>query len=54
MYNLEGVELKKGEYYIVMASGDTKLSNNKYKHTNFKLSETESIYLTKDDKVIDY
>ena len=53
MYNLEGVELKKGEYYIVMASGDTKLSNNKYKHTNFKLSETESIYLTKDDKVID-
>ena len=53
MYNLPDVSLKPGGYYVVMASGDTNLSNNTYKHTNFKLSEIESLYLTKDNKIID-
>lgn len=53
MYNLPDVELEAGKYYILMASGDTKLSNNKYKHTNFKLSENEGLFLYKDNKVID-
>ena len=52
-YELPDVELKKGEYYIVMASGDTNLSNNKYKHASFKLGDTEAVYLTKKDEIID-
>ena len=53
MYKLPSVELKKGEYYVVMASGDEKLSTSKYKHANFKLSDNESIYLTSESKIID-
>ena len=53
MYKLPKIELKSGEYYVVMASGNEKLSNSKYKHTNFKLSETQSIYLTKSSDIID-
>ena len=52
-YKLPDVELKKGEYYIVMASGDTNLSNDSYKHTNFKLSDNEGVYLTKSNEIID-
>lgn len=53
MYKLEDKELKPGEYYILMASGDIKNSNSKYKHANFKISPTESLYLYKDDEVVD-
>lgn len=53
MYNLDDVELKKGEYYVVMASGDTKLSNSKYKHANFKIGDTDAVYLTKKNEIID-
>ena len=52
-FNLPNVTLKKGEYYIVMASGDTNLTTTKYKHANFKISDVESLYLTKDNKIID-
>ena len=52
-FNLPAIELKSGEYYIIMASGDTNLSNNSYVHSNFKLSDVESLYLTKDNEVID-
>ena len=52
-YELPSVELKKGEYYIIMASGNTSLSNNKYKHASFKLGDTEAVYLTKKDEIID-
>ena len=52
-YKLPKVELKSGEYYIVMASGDTKLSNNKYQHASFKLGDTETVYLTKSDEIVD-
>lgn len=53
MYQLEDKVLKPGEYYILMASGDENLSNNSYKHANFKISSTESLYLIKDNKVTD-
>ena len=53
LYKLENKELKPGEYYILMASGETKYSNSKYKHANFKISPTESLYLYKDGEIID-
>ncbi len=53
MYNLPDVELKSGSYYVIMASGDTNLSNNSYKHSNFKLSESEGLFLYKNKKVVD-
>ncbi len=52
-YQLPNVELQSGAYYVIMASGDTNLSNSSYKHANFKLGETEAVYLVKDGKVID-
>lgn len=53
LYQFEDKKLKPGEYYIVMASGNTKNSNKKYKHTNFKISPTESLYLYKDNQIVD-
>ena len=53
MYKLPKVDLKKGEYYIVMASGDENLSNNKYKHAPFKLGDNEAIYLVKSSTIVD-
>ena len=52
-YQLPKVTLKKGEYYLIMASGDTNLTTTKYKHANFKISDVESLYLTKDNKIVD-
>lgn len=53
MYKLPEVELKKGAYYIIIASGDSNLSNNSYNHANFKISNTESLYIMKENKIID-
>lgn len=53
LYKLEDKELKPGEYYILMASGNINNSNNSYKHANFKISPTESLYLYKDKKLVD-
>jgi hypothetical protein len=52
-YTLPQVDLKPGEYYLLMASGDVNLSNNSYKHTNFKLGDVESLYLYHNEKVVD-
>ncbi len=52
-YKLPNKELESGKYYIIMASGDENLSNNSYKHAGFKLGDVESIYLSKDRKIID-
>ncbi|MBR6689841.1 MAG: CotH kinase family protein [Bacilli bacterium] len=52
-YNLPDIELKSGEIYVLMASGDTNLSNNSYTHINFKISDVESIFLTKGNEIID-
>ncbi len=53
LYKLEDKELKPGEYYILMASGNVDNSNSKYKHANFKVSPTESLYLYKNGELID-
>ena len=53
MWQLPDKELNPGEYYIVMASGDTNLSNSSFVHANFKISDVESIYITSNNKVID-
>lgn len=53
LYVFEDKELKPGEYYIIMASGNVSYSNSKYKHTNFKISPTESLYLYKDSDIVD-
>lgn len=53
MFKLPDKVLKSGEYYIIMASGDVNLSNSSYKHANFKLSKIESLYVTKNNKIID-
>lgn len=53
MTPLPNVELKPHSYYILMASGDTNLSNKTYTHINFKISDAESIYLYKGKEIID-
>lgn len=53
MYNLPDAVVKAGTYYILMASGDSSLSNNSYKHTNFKLSDDEGLFLYKNNNVVD-
>ena len=53
MYKLPDVTLKPGEYYVIMASGDINLTNNSYYHANFKIGKVDSLYLSKDNKVID-
>ena len=52
-YKLPNKELEKGKYFIIMASGDENLTNSSYYHAGFKLGDVESIYLSKDRKVID-
>lgn len=51
-YELPDKILKSGELYILMASGDSNLTNS-YTHVDFKLSDNESLYLYIDNKVID-
>ena len=53
MYKLPDVTLKSGEYYILMASGNEKLSNKKYRHASFSIGENEGLYITKNSKIID-
>lgn len=45
MYQLPEKVLMPGAYYVVMASGDTKLSNTSYDHANFKLSSGTGLFL---------
>lgn len=52
-YRLPDEELKSGEYYIIMASGNTNLSNSRYAHANFEISSSESIYLYHEEKLAD-
>lgn len=53
MWTFPDITLKPGEFYIIMASGDTNLSNQSFLHINFKLSDEEGIYLWKNKEVID-
>ena len=50
---LPNVKLKPGDTYVLMASGDSNLTNNSYTHINFKISDVESLYLTKDREIVD-
>ncbi len=50
---LPNITLKAGEYYVFMASGDSNLSNNSYKHLNFKIGANDTIYLFKANIIID-
>ncbi len=52
-YQLPEVELSAGGYYIVMCSGDRSLTNKNYVHTDFKLGENESIYLSDGNGLVD-
>lgn len=53
MFDLPDITLKPNEFFIIMASGDTNLTNDSYTHANFKLSKTDSIYLFKNEEIID-
>jgi len=53
MCAMPDVTLKAGQYYVLIASGDESLTDENYFHTNFKITEKESLYLCKDDKIVD-
>lgn len=53
MYTLPDKILKPGEYFVLIASGDTALSDNSYYHTNFKVTAKESLYLCEGDDIKD-
>ena len=53
LYRLPDIELKPNELYVIMASGDPNLTNNSYYHANFKISDSESLYIIKDNKIVD-
>ena len=52
MYKLPDIEIAPYTYYLLMASGDTSLSNT-YQHTNFKLSSKKGLFLYKENTIID-
>lgn len=50
---LPNIKLKSKEYIVFMASGNSKLSNSKYRHLDFKISNLDSLYLYHDRKIVD-
>lgn len=53
MFKLPDVVLPANSYYVIMASGDSSLSNNNYVHADFKLSQGEGLFLYKSSKLVD-
>ena len=53
MFQLPDIVLDAHQFYILMASGNTSLSNSSYVHTNFKISSTTSLYLFRNTELID-
>ena len=53
LMKLPNKQLKPNEYYILYASGNTKLTNKNNTHINFKVSTEESIYLYKKNSLVD-
>lgn len=49
---LPNIKVKPGEYYTLMASGDSKLSTSTYYHLNFKIGSNDTLYLFKDKSII--
>lgn len=52
MYTLPNITLSSKEYIVIMASGDTSLSNNNYTHTNFKLSSGNGLFLFNNNETL--
>ena len=52
-FKLPNVTLDPGKFYVLIASGNEKLTNSKYVHTNFKIALAEGVYLSKDDRIVD-
>lgn len=50
---LPDITLKKGDYYVFMASGDVNLTNSTYTHLDFKIGDNDTIYLFKNSSIID-
>ena len=50
---LPNIKLKSKEYIVFMASGNSKLSNSKYSHLDFKLSNLDSLYLYHNRIIVD-
>ncbi|MBQ6654562.1 MAG: lamin tail domain-containing protein [Erysipelotrichaceae bacterium] len=46
-------QLAPGEYYVIMCSGDVNLSNQSYVHAGFKLSDNESVFLSRKGQIAD-
>jgi len=53
MFALPDKTLKAGEYFVIIASGNTALSDDNFYHANFKVTAKEGLYLCKGDNVID-
>ncbi len=53
LYQLPDVQLGAGEYYVIMCSGNSDLSNQSYQHASFKLSDSESLFLSRGSEIID-
>ena len=52
-YQLPEIELARGDYIVIMASGDTRLTNNSYYHANFKIGSSDTLYLSRDNTICD-
>lgn len=52
-FRLPDLNLLPGQYFVLIASGEPNLSTQTYIHSNFKVSDVESVYLIKDSKVED-
>lgn len=52
-YKLPDKKLKSHEYFILLATSDKNNTIKDYDHVNFNISSEESLYLYKDDKIID-
>ncbi|MBR5048077.1 MAG: lamin tail domain-containing protein [Erysipelotrichaceae bacterium] len=53
LYQLPNEQLAPGEYYVIMCSGDPALSNQSYHHAQFKLSDNESVFLSRAGSIVD-
>lgn len=53
MANLPNVILQPNETLVLMASGDSQLTTSEYIHVNFKIGDIDSLYLSKNDKLVD-
>ena len=53
MFTLPDRNLRSGEFYILMTSGNPDLSTREFTHANFRLGSTESLFLYRDGNLVD-